>query len=333
VKLAQLGEFGLIERIASLVPQRADVATGIGDDAAVTSWEPGLAQLTTTDMLVEGVHFDRSFTPPRLLGRKSLSVNLSDIAAMGGAPRHCYLGLALPATAEVEFVEELVKGFLEVAAEHSVILAGGDTCASPAGLVIAVTVVGEQLPQRVVRRSGAHPGDSVLVTGFVGDAALGLRLLQQGVRDGEPVRRHLSPSPRLREGQLLSGEASAMIDVSDGLLADLGHICRQSGVGARLERDLIPLSPELREVLGRGDQTGWELALAGGEDYELLFTVPPERLGRVMEALAREGAGATVIGEITGDGGIVLVGPDGGALPLDGEGFDHFRLPGELMSP
>jgi thiamine-monophosphate kinase len=328
VNLAELGEFGLIGRIARAVSSRADVVTGIGDDAAVTIPVPGNAQLTTTDMLLEGVHFDLAFTPPRLLGHKALAVNLSDIAAMGGVPRHCYLALALPPGMTVEFVDEFMAGLLELGERHDVVLAGGDTCASRSGLVISLTVVGEQAPERVVGRGGARSGDQIFVTGVLGDSALGLRLLRQGVREGGAVQRHLAPIPRLAEGRMLAerGLASAMIDISDGLLSDLGHICRRSAVGALVELPLLPLSAEFRAVAAVDGAAVADLPLSGGEDYELLFTVPPERAGEVGALFAAAGTPVSRIGEISA--GRLLVRDGHGEISAPRQrGFDHFPVP------
>lgn len=325
MKLDALGEFGLIGRIAQAVRSRADVLTGIGDDAAVILTTPGTVLLTTTDMLVEGIHFDLSLTSPRHLGYKSLAVNLSDIAAMGGVPRHCYLALALPPQLSVEFVDGFMAGLLELADAHDVVLAGGDTCASAGGLVVSLTVVGEQRPDRVIGRHGARPGDELFVTGTLGDSSLGLRLLRKGIRDGLPVMRHLAPAPRLREGQLLAdyGLASAMIDISDGLAADLGHLCRRSGVGARVELDSLPLSRQFREALADEGESLRDLPLSGGEDYELLFTVPAVRSDELLARFDEAGCPVTRIGTVI-DGDVLLLAPNGESYVPGRNGFDHF---------
>ncbi|MCM2358094.1 MAG: thiamine-phosphate kinase [Geobacteraceae bacterium] len=325
MRLKELGEFGLIDRIAGRVPRRAGVRIGIGDDAAALEPSPGCVTLVTTDMLLEGVHFDLALCDPLTLGRKSLSVNLSDIAAMGGRPRHCLLSLAVPHDLPVEFLDRFIAGFLERAAEFEVTLVGGDTCASRGGLVVAVTVMGEQRPERVVTRGGARPGDLVFVTGTLGDSALGLKLLRQGERQGGAVLKHLDPPPRVREGLALAEAEipTAMIDVSDGLLADLGHILDLSGVGARLELARLPLSPPLTARTPNLGADPFLLPLAGGEDYELLFTAPPDRQGAAQSALAPLGTRLSVIGEITAEGMRVIAG-DGSDYPVAVRGYNHF---------
>lgn len=326
MRLREIGEFGLIGRIASRAAVGPGVRIGIGDDAAATEPTPGRWLLTTSDMLVEGVHFDLGYTDPFRLGRKSLAVNLSDIAAMGGEPRDFLLSLAIPPGLTVEFLDRFTEGMLTLASEHGVALVGGDTCRSPAGLVISVTLHGEQSPERTLRRSGARPGDIIFVTGTVGDSALGLELLRRGGREGWAVERHLDPSPRVAAGLALAGAGfvTAMIDVSDGLLADLGHILELSGVGARVEAGLLPLSSAFREEASRITADPLVMALTGGEDYELLFTVPAGSEGEVASSLSRTGVSATAVGVITVAGGVMVTGPDGRDLhPVRG-GYDHF---------
>ena len=325
MRLKELGEFGLIDRIAGRVTRKAGVRIGIGDDAAALEPSPGQITLASADMLVEGVHFDLALCGPLTLGRKSLAVNLSDIAAMGGTPRYALLSLAVPQDLPVEFLDGFTSGFLEVAAEFDVTLVGGDTCASPGGLVVSITVMGEQFAERVVTRSGARPGDLIFVTGTLGDSALGLKQLREGERAGAAVQRHLDPLPRVREGMALAeaGLPTAMIDVSDGLLADLGHILDLSKVGARLELDRLPLSPAFDEAKpGLGDDP-FLLPLAGGEDYELLFTAPPDRADAIRETLAPLGTRLSVIGEITTTG-LRVVGTDGSDYPVAVRGYSHF---------
>ena len=323
MKLKELGEFGLIDRIARRVRNPPSVVLGIGDDAAALLPTPGTLTLITSDMLLEGVHFDLDFCDPQSLGRKSLAVNLSDLAAMGAIPRQFLLSIALPSTTALEFVDGFMSGITEQAERFGVTLVGGDTCASLGGLAISITALGEQCPERVVKRSGAAPGDLVCLTGTVGDAALGLAELRRGVRQGFLVARQLDPTPRVAAGVALAqaGIASAMIDVSDGVLGDLAHICELSGVGARLEVGRLPLSDEYRAACGADP---YALALSGGEDYELLFCVPRERCAQAEALLQSLGLRFSVTGEIIRGSTVQLVAPGGGAYQVQRRGFDHF---------
>jgi thiamine-monophosphate kinase len=323
LRLAELGEFGLIDRIADKVAPSSSVPLGIGDDAAALLPTPGNLTLITCDMLLEGVHFDLSFCDPQSLGRKSISVNLSDLAAMGAKPRHLLLGIALPTQISLEFLDRFMAGVMEQAERFGATLVGGDTCASKGGVAISITALGEQRPELVLKRGGASVGDLVYVTGTVGDAAAGLAELRRGIREGALVARQLDPQPRVQAGVALAeaGLASAMIDVSDGVLADLGHICELSGVGARLDLSRLPLSEEYRALRL---EDPYAMALSGGEDYELLFCVP-DRKGAQVEALLREvGLRVSRIGEITAGGGIALVDAQGGCYTPRERGFDHF---------
>ncbi len=324
--LKELGEFGLIGRIATSAGSGDGVALGIGDDAAAVIPSPGVQTLVTSDMLVEGVHFDLTFTPPLELGRKCLAVNLSDIAAMGGVPRFALLSLAIPPTLSLEFLESFISGFTGCGAEQGVTLIGGDTCSSRSGFVVSVTLLGEQHASRIVRRSGAKTGDRIYVTGTLGDSALGLNLLRRGERGGAAIARHLDPAPRNLAGVALAekGVATAMIDVSDGLLADLGHLLRLSGVGAELFLKNIPLSTEYLGWISGVSDDPYSLATAGGEDYELLFTSPPEQDAAVRELAAFLGLPMTVIGEIRSEPGLVIFAPDGTPHTPSCRGFDHF---------
>ena len=326
MNLKEIGEFGFIDRIAARTVPGSGVALGIGDDAAAIIPVPGLQTLITTDMLVEGVHFELSFTTPSELGRKSLAVNLSDIAAMGGKPRFALLSLAVPPGLPLEFLDAFIGGFISRAERYGVALIGGDTCASRSGFVVSVTLIGEQRPDRVVRRSGARPGDRVYVTGTLGDAALGLELLRRGERDGAAVNRHLDPLPRTEAGLALAEARvpTAMIDVSDGLLADLGHILRQSGFGAAVFLDRLPLSPEyLNRICDLSDDR-FALALSGGEDYELLFTSPADREEEVLALFNSPALPVALIGEITSAPGLALIAPDGVPYTPKSFGFNHF---------
>lgn len=326
MKLRELGEFGLIDRISAGVKNKASVKIGIGDDAAAFKSTEGHLSLVTSDMLVEGVHFDLALCDSLTLGRKSLAVNLSDLAAMGAKPRYFLLSLAIPAAVTVEFLDGFIAGIMQRAEQFGVTLVGGDTCSSAGGLVISITAIGEQLPDLVVSRSGARPGDLLFVTGTLGDSALGLELLRKGERHGPIVERHLDPEPRVAAGILLaeSGAATAMIDVSDGLLADLGHILRLSKVGARVELETVPLSHGYTEEISRLAGDPFSLALGGGEDYELLFTAPPLLRDRVFTLMAECGVGVSLIGEITASGRLSVINADGEEYRTARKGYNHF---------
>lgn len=328
MSLASLGEFGLIARIRGAVSDPAELPLGIGDDCAAALVPPGELLLTTTDLLIEGVHFRRDWTTPRALGRKSVAVNVSDIAAMGGTPRQLFLGVGLPADFPLAEIEAFLEGVLEAAAAYGATLAGGDTCRSPGGLFISVTAQGSVPQQQLLTRGGARPGDAIYVSGTLGDSALALRQLQQGLLpDPDLASRHHDPQARVALGRQLASAnlASALIDLSDGLLGDLGHILTASGVGARLLPESLPLSQPLRSMLP-DLQAQWELALTGGEDYELLFTVAPEREAAVT-ALATTALPLTRIGEIRSESGLELVAADGTSLPPPAGGFKHFGMP------
>jgi len=328
MKLGQLGEFGFIDRIARRVGAGSGVRLGIGDDCAATVVPPGELLLTTSDLLIEEVHFRRQWTGLRDLGRKSVAVNVSDIAAMGGTPRHLYLGLGIPRQTALEELDAFMDGLLVEAESYGVTLVGGDTCGSPGPLLISITVEGTIPETELVTRDGARPGDAIFVSGTLGDSALALRKLQTDeAPDPYLAQRHHAPRARTGLGRALARAraASAMIDVSDGLLADLGHVLKASGVGARLERETIPLSPPFRRELEK-DGGLWDLALAGGEDYELLFTVPSGKQA-VLDQVAEEvELPLTRLGSITSpDDGIVVKDRHGRDCRLPNAGFNHFR--------
>jgi thiamine-monophosphate kinase len=280
----------------------------------------------TSDMLFEGVHFDLAYTPPELLGRKSLAVNLSDIAAMGGKPLWFLLSLGLPSTLPLEFVDRFVAGLLAIADEHHVTLIGGDTCSSRAGLVISITLIGEQGADRITYRNSAKPGDLICVTGTIGDSALGLAQLRAGITEGHPVARHLDPTPRCATGKALaeSGIPSAMIDISDGLLADLDHILKLSGAGAKVETDRIPLSTDFKDTAGKFAADPVQLAMTGGEDYELLLTLPPQRYDDAHRLAKETGVPLTVIGKVTAGTGLSVRDRNGKSHDSATHGFIHF---------
>lgn len=335
MKVSDIGEFGLIDRLAQLVAvHREDVVVGIGDDVAVLRGDGASWLLATIDSQVEGIHFLREAISPYQLGRKALAINVSDIAAMGGEPTFALVSLALPPDVEVAWVEALYRGLRSEGDISGVAVVGGNIARSPDGVVIDIALLGRVLPEELLLRSGARPGDLVLVTGTLGDSAAGLHLiLHPDTPVPDAVRRyllerHLTPTPRLKEARVIarSRQATAMIDVSDGLSSDVGHICDRSGVGVRLWAERIPISDALRQVAAVTERPAWDWALAGGEDYELCFTAPPEK----AEALAREvtavtGTAVTVVGEILpAESGRWVVLPDGRKAPLEAKGWRHF---------
>ena len=329
-------EFRLIERLQALTAQaRDDVRLGIGDDAALLAVPAGQELAVAIDTLVEGVHFPVG-TAPADIGWKALAVNLSDLAAMGATPAWALLALTLPARplqAQQERVDGLASGFAQLARTHGVALVGGDTTRGPFALSVAVH--GFVPPGQALRRDGARVGDLVFVTGTLGDAAAGLQRLGTAADPDEEKRRVVlrarlnRPEPRVAAGLALRRRASACIDVSDGLVADLGHVCTASGVGAELEASSLPLSSAL---LGCCDElAARDHALSGGDYSELCFTVPPARAGELQADLARLGCGATRIGRIVAGAGVRVRGEDGQWQVPGRAGWDHFpdeTLPG-----
>ena len=330
--LAELGEFGLIERIRRKARVRQkDVVLGIGDDCAAFRVPPGRLCLLTTDALVQGVHFDLSFISYRDLGWRSLAVNLSDIAAMAGRAVGALVTLGLPQGMKVREADELYAGMFELAKTFRVDLVGGDTVRSPV-LVLNLTVWGEVEPDKMATRSGAKHGDLLLVTGELGGAQAGLEVLSgavPGITEPGPIlERHRRPMPRLREAQVLSraGGVQAMIDISDGLASECQHLAKESRVGIELWEEKIPMLPVTRRVARAKELPETDLALFGGDDYELLFTAPERRAGKLRDALRRLGTRATVIGKVTpGRHGVAMVAKSGERRTVTRAGFDHFR--------
>lgn len=327
MKLAELGEFGFINRIRRNVPAGPGVRVGIGDDCAALEVPAGELLLTTTDLLIEQVHFRREWTDLRTLGRKSAAVNVSDIAAMGGTPRHLFLGLAVPAGIRVEELDEFIGGFLEAAGHYGATLAGGDTCVSPGPLMISVTAEGTVPAGELVCRNGARPGDSIYVSGTLGDSGLALRMLLAGQTPSPFLaRRHHDPEARTGLGRALAqaGIATAMIDVSDGLLADLSHILETSQAGAEIESSALPLSLPFQQALSQTPDL-LDLALCGGEDYELLFTVPVEMEAGLTDLANGVGVPVTRLGRVTASqAGLSVIDRDGRSCRPRNTGYDHF---------
>lgn len=325
--LTALGEFGLISRITARVAPHESVITGIGDDAAVTALTPGMRLLTSTDMLLENVHFRRTWHDPYTLGRKSLAVSISDIAAMGGIPRWALLSVALPPDLPLDFIDEFMRGFLERAAEYDVTLIGGDTCSSRAGMAISVTIMGEQYSDLIVCRSGAQPDDDIWVTGTLGDAALSLALLENSTAvPDELLSRLLDPTPRVSVALALAeaGLATAMIDVSDGLHADFGHIAELSGVGGTIRSADLPFSGMFRSLTVPSSDISCRYALSGGEDYELCFTARSSNREKIAASAKKCGIAATRVGIVTSFSGVTVLDRDGAPFTALTDGFNHF---------
>ena len=335
MRVRDIGEFGLIDRIArSLPPPGAGVIVGIGDDVAVLQ-ASNRYLLATCDIQVEGVHFLEEKITPYQLGRKVVAINVSDIAAMGGLPRYLLVSLVLPKETEVEWVDGLYEGMREECARWGAEIVGGNMAHSPDGIIVDLFLLGEVEPEHLLRRSGARVGDRVLVTGTLGDSAAGLALLLHpeatcpDVHREFVLRRHLTPTPRLAEGRAIgrSGLATAAIDVSDGLASDIGHICEMSRVGVRLWADALPISDAARAVAEALGASTLEWALFGGEDYELLFTAPADRAEELARRVEEEtGTPVSVIGDVVPpEEGMTLRRADGTTVPLQKGGWDHFR--------
>ncbi len=330
MKIRDLGEFPFLRRLRERLPHLSHdprLQLGIGDDCAALSL-PGTT-LLTTDAMIAGVHFRCEWTSFFVLGQKAFAVNASDIAAMGGGPTFVLLSLGVPQDYAVEDLDAFFDGFLDAAQEMRTTLIGGNMSAAPI-FTISVSLLG-QTPHGPISRSGARVEDDVYVTGTLGDAALGLRLLtEEAAGDSESAavqqlkQRFLCPTARVTVGQELAAQqlATAMIDVSDGLLQDLGHLCEASQVGAVVEAPTLPLSDGYRTLLGAQD---WALALAGGEDYELLFSAPVATRFRIQAVADKSACAITRIGSLVSCAdGITVMLPAGSRAASEFTGFDHF---------
>lgn len=330
--VAALGEHALIERIRRKLPPAPDwLAVGVGDDAAVYEPERNRLEVITTDACVDGVHFDRRFVPAAAIGHRAVAVNLSDLAAMGATPRLLTLSLAMPGDLAVADFDALVDGALALATRSGTHLIGGNITRTPGPLMVDVTAIGSVHRRRILRRAGARAGDYIFVSGTLGDARAGLALLAaplaaDAISVSYPVARYLQPEPRIRLGRLLgqSGAATSAVDLSDGLADGLAQIARSSGVGMEVTAAAVPLAGDTRAAWQARGADPLREALAGGDDYELLFTVRPRAAGRLraVERLCR-GLALTRIGTVTRTPGLWLVGSDGGREPLSG-GYEHF---------
>ena len=328
--LREVGEFGLIAKIRNWMDvSRADVVQGIGDDVAVVEMGEK-ALLITTDILIEDIHFERSWTDPFRLGKKALAVNLSDIAAMGGIPKYFLISLGLPKTLPFSFVSLFYRGLKEMARRFRVDLVGGDTSLSQK-IIINICLIGEGKKGDLLFRNGAKVGDDLYVSGTLGDAALGLKILQdKGAKRKSKglIDKHLSPNPRIELGQALARKqiVSAMIDVSDGLLSDTRHIIEESKVGARIWENCIPLSSLYRRWVRTYSKDPYRIALSGGEDYELLFTASPKRKAGILSLARSLNVPITRVGEILPEKErFHVIRKEGEKISSHRLGFDHFK--------
>jgi thiamine-monophosphate kinase len=332
---ADLGEFGLIARLTRDLAPHPEVILGVGDDAAILEVGGGAAVLVATcDAQVEGTHFRLDRATPEEIGRRALAVNVSDCAAMGAAPRFALLSLLVPPALDVAVLDGIYAGLRAEAARYGIALVGGNIARNPERLILDITLLGLAPRDHLLRRAGARPGDALLVTGALGAAAAGLRLLDDpalAARLAPEVSAPLlaaqrTPVARVAAGQWLARHgATAALDVSDGLAADLAHLCAASGVGAAVDVAALPILPATRVLAAAADLPASDLALFGGEDYELLFTAPAAQATTLVAGLAAAtGTPATLIGMITADPAIVRV-DDGQRNALAVRGWDHLR--------
>lgn len=333
-----LSEFDLIARLTANLPRRADVTVGVGDDAAVLRWTPSTDFILTCDAQVEGRHFVREYATPEQIGRRAMAVNLSDIAAMGGEPLAALVSLILPADTAVDWLDGLYAGLRGEAQRFGVSIVGGNVASASGPLIVDITLVGRTPAGGAILRSGGHPGDRLCVTGHLGAAAAGLMTFRGPARqptvsatDIDQVREaYVTPRPRIEVGMLLaaSGAVTAMVDVSDGLAADLGHLCAESRVGARIEASSLPIDAATRSVAQAYELDPLSLALYEGDDYELLFSVHPDQLTNVLAMLRAAGETATPIGWLLDESEkLELLTSGDSHVPLAPRGWDHLRLP------
>lgn len=317
-----MDEFDLIKTYFAPLAREFSGSLGLIDDAAVIAVPLGQELVITKDAISEGVHFIGNENPSQL-AKKLLRVNLSDLAAMGAKPLCYFLALMLPKETSEEWIKNFADGLAEDQREFSIHLAGGDTTSTHGALSFSMTALGTVPAGKALKRSGAKQGDKVYVSGTLGDSALGLMALRSESKDDFLIRRYLLPEPRIALGQKLIGTATACMDISDGLVQDLGHICRASGVGATIYRDTLPLSEPARALIQK-DSNLWEAPLSGGDDYELLFTVS-EKNHSVLETLSRElHPPIMMIGEITEGNGVRALDATGNEITLTKKGFRHF---------
>ncbi len=329
--IRKIGEEGLIRWIARKRPDRAPgVLLGIGDDAAVLRFTPGRAVTASVDALVEGVHFRRDWHTPEQIGRKAAAVNLSDMAAMGAMGKYLLCQGGVPPDTDPDFLRRVLQGLIGFSRRRGLALVGGDLVGTDGPLFLAVTILGEVRPGRAITRGGARPGDLLVVSGAPGESGAGLRLLEAGIPPtdrafGRLLRKHLQPEPRTALGLLAaaSGTASAGIDLSDGLSVDLGHLCEASLLTAEVDPATLPRSPLMLRAARHLGIDPLTIILSGGEDYELLLAVRPDRIDRFLKRARREGHRLTVIGRFLHGKPAAFLGTGRQRRPLLSRGFDH----------
>lgn len=333
-----MNEREIIDTISSLVGTTGrDIVVSIGDDCAVIEKDDKTAWLLTMDTLVEAVHFDHAWHAPELLGRKTVSVNVSDVAAMGGEPRFILLSVGLKPQFDPDWFRLFSRGITDACRDYGCLLVGGDTVQSPGGDSFTVTAIGEARKDQVIYRSGARDGDNIWVSGFLGNAAAGLELCKRGrAADTEftdQINAHVNPEARVTLGKLLgdSGIIRSMMDLSDGLATDLAHLCKRSQVKAHVFASQLPIAKSMVDLATTFEFDAEQLALSGGEDYELLMTVPSQYTSTLLDIGAQCDVNLTQIGTITScddeKGGVFLISEDGERKQIDYGGFDHFRAP------
>ena len=336
MRLEDLGEFGLIARLTNHLETRPDVALGVGDDAALLDPGPGMLVAATIDALVEGRHFLMAVSTPEEIGRKALAVNLSDLAAMGAEPCWALVSLLLPASLEVGILDGVYAGLRSEAQRFGVAVVGGNVAATDGPLTIDIVALGRCPRDTQVTRAGGQPGDLLLVTGSLGAAAAGLLVARDpqravGVAQSLLLRVRsamVTPTPRVEAGRALAAGrlASAMIDISDGLAADLGHLCERSGVGAELDASEIPVDSAARAIAAHYGRDPLALALYGGEVYELLVALAPEHRDEALATLRAVGCTPAIIGRLTApETGMTIRQADGTTAPLVAKGWDHLH--------
>jgi thiamine-monophosphate kinase len=335
--LADIGEFGLIHRIRALLETEGarsrDVILGLGDDAAAFRVHEGYELLVTCDSLVEGRHFLKEYTSAMDLGRRAMVINISDIGAMGGKPLYAVVSLGLMVDTPVRYVEEMYRGFIQELNPFGASVIGGNITKSEHGMFIDITLIGEAEKGRIIRRSTARLGDAILVTGYPGQAAAGLGLLlnneeRRDLLDHPLVRAYNRPVHRAKEGRAIaqSGCATSMIDISDGFLGDLGHICEESNVGAELFQEKLPVSEYVKEATSRLGKPLYDLVMGDSDDYELIITCAPKNVDRIMRLIASLGdTPVTEVGRIIHvSERMRLILPDGTQQNIVPAGWDHF---------